>query len=413
MKRVVVTGIGAITPLANDFNASWSSVKKGRSGIEHISRFDVNELPWKVAGELKSFNPLLYLNQKEIRTIDLFVQYAVAASFMAVNDAGLAVNMDGIDPYFDAAGIILGSSRGGIESIERGFERLFAKKSSGGAPKLSPYLMPSSTIGMAASYVAQKLRLKGKCTGISCACASGAVAIGEAYMMIKHGYSKLIIAGGTEAPICRLCILGYGSLGALSLRNDSTALRPFTIGRDGFVLSEGSTLLVLEEYESAIRRDARIYGEIVGFSNTSDAYHITKPSLEGQAMAITQAIKDANISPCEIDYISAHATSTPLGDKVEAAAIKTVFRDNPLVPVSALKSMTGHMLASSGAFEVACALMSLKEGVILPTINLFDKDPDCDLNVVTEMKKTPIKIAISNSFGFGGMNAVVVIKKVD
>ena len=412
MKRVVVTGIGAVTPLGNDFNASWESIKCGCSAISKITRFDVNDMPWKIAGEVKSFSPSIYLNHKEIRTTDLFVQYAVAAAYMAVKDANLSDDLGGVISDFDSPGVIIGSSRGGIESIEREFERLFARKSKGGTHRLSPFLMPSSTIGMAASYVAQKLNIKGKCSGVSCACASGAVAIGEAFRIIKHGYSNLMIAGGSEAPLCRLCVAGYGSAGALSERNDSSAVRPFEKGRDGFVLAEGSTVVVLEEYESALRRRARIYGEIVGFSNISDAYHITMPSLEGQMKTIELALHEAGISPHELDYVSAHSTSTPLGDKVEASVIKKFFKNNPDIAVSAIKSMTGHMLASSGAFEAACALMSLKEGVIPPTINLKDKDPDCDINVITEMQKASLNIVISNSFGFGGMNAVLVMKKV-
>jgi beta-ketoacyl-acyl-carrier-protein synthase II len=412
MKRVVVTGIGAVTPLGNDFNASWLSIKSGFSGIGGITRFELDGLPWKIAGEVKLFEPSFYLTKKEIRTTDLFVQYAVAAALMAVMDADLTGDLGGVVSDFDAPGVIIGSSRGGIESIEREFKRLFARKSNGGPPRLSPFLMPSSTIGMAASYVAQKLNIKGKCSGVSSACASGAVAIGEAFRIIKHGYSSLMIAGGSEAPLCRLCVAGYGSAGALSVRSDSYAVKPFGKGRDGFVLAEGSTVLVLEEYQSALRRGARIYGEIAGFSNTTDAFHITKPSLEGQVMAISCALNEADISPDDLDYVSAHSTSTPLGDKVEASAIKTVFKNNPDIAVSAIKSMTGHMLASSGAFEAACALMSLREGVIPPTINLYDKDPDCDINVIAKMQKAPLNTVISNSFGFGGMNAVLVMKKV-
>ncbi len=412
MKRVVVTGIGAVTPLGNDFNASWISIKSGSSGINSITRFNPDCMPWKMAGEVKSFNPAPYLTQKEIKTTDLFVQYAVAAGLMAVQDACFLPNIADIANDYNAPGVIIGSSRGGIESIERGFSRLFVAKSNSGTPKLSPYLMPSSTIGMAASYVAQKLNMKGACIGVSCACASGAVAIGEAYKLVKHGYSNLMIAGGAEAPICKLCVAGYGRAGALSIRNDPSAVRPFGIGRDGFILAEGAALLVLEEYEFAINRGALIYGEITGFANTSDAFHITKPSLQGQARTMLLALKDADISPEDVDYISAHSTSTPIGDRVEAEAIKTVFRNNHEIPVSAIKSMTGHMLGASGAFEAACVLKSLKEGLIPPTINTHDKDPDCDIKVITEMSKTSLRNAISNSFGFGGMNAVLVMKSI-
>lgn len=415
MKRVVVTGIGAVTPLANDFAVSWSAIKNGRSAIGAITRFDTKGIPWKMAGEIKSFDSSPYLSQKEIRTTDLFVQYALSAAFMAVGDAGIMpyIEQSHADGLSDDFGVIIGSSRGGIGSIERELLKLYRRDGKNSVHRLSPYLMPSSTIGIAASSVAQKLKMKGRCFGISCACSSGTVAIGEAYRMIKDGYSKIVLAGGSEAPVCELCVVGYGSSGALSSIKDPSASRPFAKGRDGFAISEGAVVLVLEEYESARSRGVDIYGEIAGYSNKTDAYHITKPELDGQIKTIKHALKDAGIAPQAVDYVCAHATSTPIGDSVEAEAIKTVFKNNSEVPVSSIKSMTGHMLASSGAFEVACTLMSLKEGIIPPTINLSDKDPACDINVITEMKAIPLNIALSNSFGFGGMNAVLVMKKVE
>lgn len=409
MIRIVVTGIGAVTPLANNFQDSWSLVKKGTSGIGKVTKFNVDGIPWQMAGEVKAFDPSIYLLSKEIRTTDLFVQYALAAASMAFADSNLNSPTDKFDDY----GVIIGSSRGGIGSIEREMERLSKRDTKENFCRLSPYLMPSSTIGIASSTVAQKLKLKGKCFGISCACSSGAVAIGEAYRAIKSGYSKVILAGGAEAPICKLCIVGYGSSGALSTGKDSTASMPFDRKRDGFVLSEGATILVLEEYEHALKRDCKIYGEIIGYSNTTDAYHVTKPALDGEIRCMKVAIDDAGISPKYIDYVSAHATSTPLGDHIESQAIDSVFGDNPKIPVSAIKSMTGHMLASSGAFEAACTLMSLVEGVVPPTINILDKDPACDINVINELKNTPLRVALSNSFGFGGINASLVMKKID
>ncbi len=412
MKRVVVTGIGAVTPLANDFAASWSLIKKGCSAISSITKVDTTAIPWKMAGEVKSFDPLPYLSPKEIRITDLFVQYAVSAAIMAVSDAGIM-------PYIEKSnaslnfGVVIGSSRGGIGSIEKELLRLYRKKSRNSFHRLSPYLMPSSTIGIAASTVAQKLMINGRCFGISCACSSGTVAIGEAYRMLKDGYSKIMLAGGSEAPVCELCVVGYGSSCALSTIKEPSASRPFANGRDGFVIAEGAAILMLEEYEHAKNRGADIYGEIIGYSNTTDAYHLTKPALDGEIRTMKIALREADIAPEAIDYVSAHATSTPLGDSVEAQAIKTVFKKNPELPVSSIKSMTGHMLAGSGAFESACTLMSLKEGVIPPTINLSDKDPACDINVITEMKTAPLELAISNSFGFGGMNAVIVMKRVD
>ncbi len=414
MKRVVVTGIGAVTPLGNDFLNSWSAVKNGRSGIAEITRFDTKNIPWKMAGEIKSFDPSLYLTKKEIRTTDLFVQYAVAAAIMAAGDAGITpyiynFNENNLTTHF---AVIIGSSRGGIITIEKELRRLYENETKGSHLKLSPYLMPSSTIGIAASLVAQKLNIKGPCFGISCACSSGTVAIGEAYRMIKDGYVKFAITGGSEAPICKLCIAGYGSSGALSSIMGQSASRPFAKGRNGFVIAEGATILILEEYEHAINRGVEIYGEIIGYSNTTDAYHITKPALDGEVRTIMLALKEAGIPPEYIDYVCAHATSTPIGDATEANAIKIVFKNKLDIPVSSIKSMTGHMLAGSGAFESACTLMSLKEGLIPLSLNAYDKDPECEINLNRENKAASLKYALSNSFGFGGMNAALIMKKL-
>ncbi len=406
MKRVLVTGIGAVTPLGSDFHSSWSAVKKGLPGIAQISRFDPGSLPWRVAGEIKSFEPPYLLSQKELRTTDPFVQYALSAAMMASLDAGIDINRE----FYPDSGVIIGSSRGGISTIERELKRFYSKSVSNNF-KFSPYLMPSSTIGIAASIISEKLRIKGICFGISCACSSGAVAIGEAYRIIKEGYAKIMLAGGADAPICELCVIGYGSSGALSKRADYTASRPFAKSRDGFVLSEGASVLVLEEYEHAINRDAHVYGEIIGYSNRTDAHHITRPYLEGEIDTIELALKQAKISPEEVDCVSAHATSTPLGDLTEAEAIKRVFRANHNITITAIKSLSGHMLAASGAFEIACALMSIKEGLIPPTINLFDKDPFCDIEVNTKLRSVPIEIVLTNSFGFGGINAVLIMRK--
>ncbi|MBI5211819.1 MAG: beta-ketoacyl-[acyl-carrier-protein] synthase II [Nitrospirae bacterium] len=412
MKRVVITGIGAVTPLANTFADSWQLIKKGVSGINAITKFDASRLPWKTAGELKGFSPELFLSKKEILRLDPFVQYSVAASVMAVEDSRILNFKSQISNFkFENAGVIIGSSRGGITTIERELSKLLTPQS-GHWPnsKLSAYLMPSTTISMAASYTAQKLGIKGQCLGISNACASGTNAVGEAYRLIKHGYADVVIAGGAEAPICRLCIEGYGISGALSKKNESSASRPFDAERDGFVLAEGACMLILEEYESAIKRGANIYAELTGYGNTTDAYHITRPDIKGEQKAIINALEDAGISAGDVDYINAHGTSTPLGDRVEAQAIKSVFGKN--IPVSSIKSMTGHMLAASGAFEIACTAVSIKEGIIPPTINISEKDPECYINVVPEKKESDIRIAITNSFGFGGVNAVIVLKSI-
>ncbi|MDP3048679.1 MAG: beta-ketoacyl-[acyl-carrier-protein] synthase II [Thermodesulfovibrionales bacterium] len=433
MKRVVVTGIGAVSSLGNSFHESWTSVKKGLSGIAPLTRFDVTPMKWKMSGELKGFDAGLHLSQKEITHLDPFIHYAVAASFMAAEDAGLvslsSVNSQQSNPplppfskggrrgiinsEISSAGVIIGSSRGGITTIERELEKIYASRITHHASRLSPYLMPSTSINMASSYVAQKLGIRGYCLGISNACSSGANAIGEAYRLIKSGYDGPVFAGGTEAPICRLCVEGYGVSGALSKRNDVSASRPFDKTRDGFVLAEGASVVVMEDYEAALKRGAKIYGEIIGYGNTTDAFHQTRPSAEGEARAIRLAMEEGGLSSENVDYINAHGTSTPLGDKAETEAIKLALGKRAYeIPISSVKSMTGHMLAASGAFEAAVTLMSIYEGVIPPTINLKTRDPECDLNYITETRKAEIKTAISNSFGFGGVNAVLVFKRV-
>lgn len=388
--RVVVTGIGAVSPLGNTFKDSWRALKAGKSGIGPITRFDTSDIPWKTAGELKDFNAADYLPQKDIRRLDPFIHYAYAAARMAVEDAGLE-NKD-----LSSAGIVIGSGRGGISSLEKGLRT-----------RPSAYLMAGTTVSMAASYTAQRLGIKGHSLGISTACSSGAHAVGEAFRLIRSGRAGALLAGGAEAPICRLCIRGYGAAGALSKKGIT---RPFDRMRDGFVLAEGASVLVLEEYDSARKRGARIYGEILGYGNTADAFHQTIPDRDGQARAIKAAMKEAGVTPANVDYLSAHATSTPVGDKTEAEAIRLVF-GNSNVPVSAVKSMTGHMLGASGAFEAASTLMSLKEGILPPTINL--KDPEGCLNYLRKGRlrktgKADISIAVSSSFGFGGVNAVLV-----
>ncbi|MBI3377044.1 MAG: beta-ketoacyl-ACP synthase II [Nitrospirae bacterium] len=421
MRKVVVTGIGAVTSLGNSFHESWTSVKKGLSGIAPLTRFDVPPMKWKMSGELKGFDAGLYLSQKEMTHLDPFVQYAVAASFMAAEDAGLlqpseknkVSSLVTRHSSLASGGVIIGSSRGGITTIERELEKIYASRTTHHASRLSPYLMPSTSVNAAASYVAQKLGIKGHCLGVSNACSSGANAIGEAYRLIKSGYDGPVFAGGTEAPICRLCVEGYGVSGALSKRNDASASRPFDKTRDGFVLAEGASVLVLEDYESALKRGAKIYGAIIGYGNTTDAFHQTRPGAEGEARAIRIAMEEGGLLHVDVDYINAHGTSTPLGDKAETEAIKLAFGKRAYeIPISAVKSMTGHMLAASGAFEAAVTLMSLYEGIIPATINLKTKDPECDLNYVTETRKAEIKTAVSNSFGFGGVNAVLAFKKV-
>jgi 3-oxoacyl-(acyl-carrier-protein) synthase len=407
MNRVVITGIGALSPLGNTFRACWEAAKAGLSGIAPITRFDASHIPWKVAGELKGFDASSYLGRKERTRLALFIQNAVAASLMAVEDAGLSDGNTDFDPALSEGGVIIGSSRGAIDELDSAIRKNVSTGS-----RLSAYLMPSTTIGMAPAYVAQRLGSRGYCLGISNACASGANAIGEAYRLIKNGFKGPVLAGGTEAPVCRVSIEGFGASGVLSRRSDASASRPFDRLRDGFVLAEGACVMVLEEEMSAIKRGAHIYGEIAGYGNTVDAFHQTRPDKDGEIRAMRAAIEEAGLSEGDIDSVNAHATSTRLGDSAEAQAITELLGERASeVPVSAVKSMTGHMLAASAAIEIAYAVMSVREGVVLPTTNLIEKDPECALALFTEAKAKAVSTALSNSFGFGGVNAVLVVRR--
>lgn len=384
MRRVVVTGMGALSPVGNTLAGSWESLKSGLQGIGPIAAFDASGLPWKTAGELKGYSPGEGLSRKDLNRLDPFVQYAVTASVMAVRDAGLR------DDELGGAAVLVGSSRGGVRTLE--------------LKRASAFVMPASTVSMAASYAAKALGARGHVLGISNACASGANAVGEAMRLIRHGHADIALAGGAEAPVCALCVKGYGSAGALSRSGLS---RPFDAGRDGFVIAEGAAVLVLEEYGRAAARGARIYGEVAGYGNTADAFHLTVPDMDGQARAIASALREAGLSPEDIGYVNAHATSTPVGDITEAGAIRKVFGRGE--PVSSVKSMTGHMLGASAAFEAAVTLMALYEGVLPPTVNL--QEPEGGLDYVTEARKADLEAAVSNSFGFGGVNAVLVFKR--
>jgi|WetSurMetagenome_2_1015567.scaffolds.fasta_scaffold00042_70 3-oxoacyl-[acyl-carrier-protein] synthase II len=412
MKRVVVTGIGAVTPLAASFRASWKMIKAGMSGIGPLTRVEPDNLfrkaVWRAAGEITDFRIDAVFSKKEGNHIDPFVSYAVSAALESFEDAGL---MSENKRVAVPCGIILGSSRGGISTLEREFAKISSYRQDGKtAHRVSPFLMPTTTISAAGAYVGAKLGITGYMLGISNACASGAAAIGEAFLMITKGCASVLIAGGTEAPICRLCIEGYGSTGALSDSAPDEASRPFDVKRNGFVLAEGACMLVIEELEHAINRNAIIHAEIIGYGNICDASHLTLPSVKGESLAISKALADAAISPEDVDYINTHGTSTPAGDRTEAAAIRKVFGDRP-VPVNAIKSMTGHMLAASGAFEAACTAMSLKEGFIPPTINTRNIDPDCVINLITEAADIPIRTAVTSSFGFGGVNSVLTLRR--
>ncbi len=410
MKRIAITGIGAVTPMGNTFQASWEAAGNQQSGIGPVTRFSTADIPWKVCGELKSFDPAPYLSAKETRRLDPFAQYAVAAALMAAEDAGfISSDASRITNHalLEKGGVIIGSSRGGIGTIEKAI-------SNQRGTRISPYLMPSTTISMAASYTAQKLGLRGYCLGISNACTSGTNAIGEAYRLLRSGFAGPIFAGGTDAPISRICLEGYGIARALSKNSDQNASRPFDRDRDGFVLSEGSCVIVLEEYHAAQKRGAKVYAEIIGYGNSVDAFHQTQPLAEGEALAMSSALASAGIMPEDVDMISSHGTSTPVGDIAECQAIHLVFGKRAArIPVTAMKSMSGHMLAASGAFETACTAMAINQGTLLPTINLSAQDEKIQLVIVRKTTAADIKSAIVNSFGFGGVNAVLVLKKTD
>ncbi|MBI5073880.1 MAG: beta-ketoacyl-ACP synthase II [Nitrospirae bacterium] len=416
MHRIAITGIGAVTPMGNTFRSAWEAAGRQKSGIAPVTHFNTTGMPWKVCGELKNFDPAPCLDIKERRRLDPFAQYAVAAAHMAAEDAGL-ISSDASrithHVLLENGGVIIGSSRGGIGTIEKALSRQHSAAGTQRKLRLSPYLMPSTTISMAASYTAQKLGLRGYCLGISNACTSGTNAIGEAFRLIRAGFAGPVLAGGTDAPVCRVCIEGYGAAGALSKISDQTASRPFDRERDGFVLSEGACVIVLEEYNTAQKRGAKIYAEILGYGNSVDAFHQTRPLAEGEAQAMNSALTSAGVMPEDVDLISSHGTSTPVGDIAECRAIHHVFGDRAArIPVTAIKSMSGHMLAASGAFETACTAMAIRQGILLPTINLTEQDEKIRLSVVREAQSADIRIAAVNSFGFGGVNAVLVLKKI-
>jgi 3-oxoacyl-[acyl-carrier-protein] synthase II len=409
MRRVVITGIGAVTPLGNNIETTWDNLLKGRSGISAISRFDPEGLPSRIAGELKGFNPENFLSPKDILRLDPFIHYAAAASAMACEDAGLNSRGMACHALTDSTGVIIGSSRGGICSMESALKKHFQNEK-----PFSAYLMSSSTINMASSYISMRFNIKGPSLGISTACASGTNALGEAFRMVRDGYIDVALTGGAEAPVCRLAAGGYGASGSLSKRNDNPekASRPFDKNRDGFVLAEGAGILVFEELEHALVRGARIYAELAGYGASSDAFHQTQPDSKGESAAISKALQDAGVSENSVIYINAHATSTQLGDRAEADAIKTVFGAHTgNIHISSSKSMLGHMLGAAGAVEAALSAMSVNRGVLLPSINIDTPDPDINLNYVTAAVNKDIDIALTNSFGFGGVNAVLVIKK--
>lgn len=408
-KRVVITGIGVISPVGTGLEAFWSSLVGGVSGIKKVDRFDPANFTTKIAGEVVDFEPAQYIDKKEARRMDRFTQFAVAASGMAIADA--ALDLEGENR--DRIGVILGSGIGGITTLEEQSRVLFEK----GPGRVSPFFVPMMISNIGAGQVAISYRLRGPNITSVTACASSTNAIGDAFKMIQHGHADVMISGGTEAPITPLAVAGFCSMKAMSTRNEEPekASRPFDAQRDGFVIGEGAAILVLESLEHALQRGARIYAEIVGYGSTCDAYHMTAPDPagEGAANAMREALADADLATDAVDYINAHATSTTLGDKSEVLAIKKVFGEHAYkLAVSSTKSMTGHLLGAAGGLEAAISVLAIDRGEIPPTINYETPDPDCDLDCVPNVaRKTAVNVALSNSFGFGGHNATLVFKK--
>jgi len=408
-RRVVITGIGIVSPLGVGAEKNWESMKAGRTGVTRISKFDPEAFSSQIAGEVKDFNPLDFIEKKESRKMDPFIQYAVAAAEMAVEDSQIKRSqLEG-----DRTGVYIGSGIGGISSIEENHKVLLSK----GPKRVSPFFLIATVINEASGQVSIRTKAGGPNSACATACSTGTHAIGDSYRIIARGDADLMLAGGSEAPITPLGLAGFCSMRALSVRNDAPekASRPFDKGRDGFVIAEGAGIVLLEELGSAVKRSARIYAEIVGYGMSGDAYHVSAPCPDGDGAwrSMKRALSNAGVKPSDIGYINAHGTSTPWNDKIETLAIKRVFGDYAYkVAVSSTKSVTGHMLGAAGGFETAATAMVLKHQIIPPTINYENPDPECDLDYVpNEARKAELDYALSNSFGFGGTNGTLVIKR--
>ncbi|MBI3323512.1 MAG: beta-ketoacyl-ACP synthase II [Candidatus Omnitrophica bacterium] len=410
-RRVVITGLGVISPVGNTLQEAWSSLVQGRSGVGPITLFDASQYPTRFAAEVKNFNPAPYLSTKESRHSDRFVRFAVASAKQAVADAKLEMARE--DPH--RIGVWIGTGMGGLGTIEEGYRDLEAR----GPSRVRPFFIPMIICNMAPGQISISLGVKGPNSCTVSACASSAHAIGDAFEIIERGDADVMVAGGSECAITPLGVAGFCALKALSTRNDdpATASRPFDKGRDGFVIAEGAAMVILEELERAKRRGARIYGEVIGYGMTADAYHITAPDPkgEGAAGAMSAALQDAGLKPQEISYINAHGTSTPLNDKIETLAIRKVFGEQAKkVPVSSTKSMTGHLLGAGGALEFAACCMAIQDQIIPPTINYKTPDPECDLDYVpNQARRAKLNIVLSNSLGFGGHNVSLIVRKFE
>lgn len=408
-RRVVITGLGAVTPVGNSVAASWQTAITGRSGIDKITRFDTTGFATQIAGEVKGFEPEKYIDKKEIKKMDLFIQYALAAGQEAVDDAGLVIS----EQEADRVGVFVGAGLGGLATLERYHSAILE----GGPRKVSPFFIPMLIANMAPGQLAIRFGAKGPNLSSVSACAAANHALGDAFKVIQRGDADVMISGGTESVVTPLGIAGFNAMKALSLRNDApqAASRPFERDRDGFVLSEGSGIIILEELERARGRGAKIYAELVGYGLNADAYHMTAPSPggEGAARCLKMALTDARVDVSQVGYINAHGTSTPLNDVAETQAIKIVFGDYAKrLLVSSTKSVTGHLLGAAGGVEAIFTVKAVETGIIPPTINYDNPDPECDLDYVANTaREVQVDVAISNAFGFGGTNACLVFKR--
>lgn len=410
MRRVVITGLGITSPLGTGFEKNWDALTQGRSGIGLITHFDASDLPTRIAGEVKDFIADDFIDKKEQRKMDTFIQFAVAAADLAMADSGLVIN----DENAERVGVQVGAGLGGLPAIEKYHQAMLE----GGYRKISPFFIPMLIINLAPGFISMRTGAKGPNLSSVSACATGTHSIGDAYRLIQRGDADAMIAGGTEATITPLGIGGFNVMKALSTRNDdpTAASRPFDKGRDGFVMAEGAGILILEEYESAKKRGAKIYAEVGGYGMSGDAYHLTAPAPggEGAARCMKMAVSGAGLNPEDVDYINAHGTSTPFNDLYETMAIKSVFGEHARkLMVSSTKSMTGHALGAAGGLEAVFLALTIARSVVPPTINYQEPDPECDLDYVpNQAREAQVKVGLSNSFGFGGTNATLLFKKV-
>jgi 3-oxoacyl-[acyl-carrier-protein] synthase II len=409
MARVVITGLGAVAPNGIGVEQFWDNIVHGVSGIATITRFDASKHDAQIAGEVKGFDPFKWIEKKEARKMDLFIQFAIAAAQMAFDDAGLKVTDDGRERM----GVFVGTGMGGIPALEESHRILMER----GPGRVSAFFIPSIITNMGSGQISMRFGMKGPNSCVCTACATGNHAIGESFRIIQRGDADLMIAGGSEAVITPLTIAGFASMRALSTRNSepTRASRPFDKGRDGFVMGEGCGLMVLESLEHAQRRGVRIYAEMVGYGMSADAYHITLPALDGAVRSMRLSLEDAKMAPSEVEYVNAHGTSTPAGDANETQALKEVFGEHARkLPVSSTKSMTGHLLGAAGGIESVITVLTLSKGMVPPTINYETPDPECDLDYVPNTARAvQVHAALTNSFGFGGTNASLIFKRFE